>query len=270
MVSPWKLQKVSIRLLFRYTDTLWFNKKVSFAHRRVAAYEAKQQNQTSKPLAHGSNAKSKVDHVQYKGLSKEDRAIAERLQKLKEDTKPSTRIIIPVQIILVAAIRASFLLREGSLMKNILLVLRVDPLWERDWVSPGCSESSHPAGALSRGDAGSSGSSPGPTPTVPSSPTCEKTLPSPCLSFLASCSSQHVALYWRNVTNSVLKMKCYVWRTMSLFISLCTQVHKPPDNRTQTEQTNDLINQMSEEVAIDKQQLGLDSSKLLLFSFMSV
>lgn len=127
MVSPWKLQKVSIRLLFRYTDTLWCNKKVSFVHRRVAAYEAKQHNQTSKSLAHGSNAKSKVDHVPYKGLSKEDRAIAERLQKLKEDTKPSTCIIIPVQIILVAAIGACFCFGKVHWWRTFYLYLESIP-----------------------------------------------------------------------------------------------------------------------------------------------
>lgn len=56
-------------------------------HRRVAAFEAKQkqlkgqQKADAKPLSQ--------DGSRYRGLSKEDRAIAERLEKLREERKPS-------------------------------------------------------------------------------------------------------------------------------------------------------------------------------------
>nr|XP_015825794.2 abscission/NoCut checkpoint regulator [Nothobranchius furzeri] len=56
--------------------------------KRVAALEAKQQGQSTQPAVHGGSRNSKVGHLPAKGLSKEDQAIAERLQKLKEDTKP--------------------------------------------------------------------------------------------------------------------------------------------------------------------------------------
>ncbi|XP_041071175.1 abscission/NoCut checkpoint regulator isoform X2 [Carcharodon carcharias] len=55
--------------------------------KRVAALEAKQQEQTSAHKA-GSQAPSMAS--KYQGLSKEDQAIAERLEKLKEETKPKS------------------------------------------------------------------------------------------------------------------------------------------------------------------------------------
>ncbi|XP_056151990.1 abscission/NoCut checkpoint regulator [Lampris incognitus] len=58
--------------------------------KRVAAVEAKQQGGTIQPLAYGGSRNIKPGLISSKGLSKEDQAIAERLQKLKEDTKPKS------------------------------------------------------------------------------------------------------------------------------------------------------------------------------------
>ncbi|XP_061699690.1 abscission/NoCut checkpoint regulator [Syngnathoides biaculeatus] len=55
--------------------------------KRVAAFEAKQQKQKAQP--HGGSINSQVG-LPPKGLSKEDQAIADRLQKLKEDTAPKS------------------------------------------------------------------------------------------------------------------------------------------------------------------------------------
>lgn len=65
-------------------------KGLCFSHRRVAAYEAKQQGQSPPPHSHGGSRGSRPGNIPTKGLSKEDHAIAERLQKLKEDAAPST------------------------------------------------------------------------------------------------------------------------------------------------------------------------------------
>lgn len=141
--------------------------------KRVAALEAKQQAQSTKSFAHGSSKSNNAITPPTKGMSKEDHAIAQRLQRLKEDTLPKK-----------ATSESEIESRLAALKSPSQPVPSVQEMEDRL--------------AALRGQ---------PPPSQAPPP-----------------------------------------------------VHKPPENKTQTEQANDLVKQMTEEVAIDNQQFNPEYS----------
>lgn len=178
VVPTRKLQKVSTRQICTQCalSTQGLFQIQTFFHRRVAAFEAKQQGQTTQAFPHGSSRNIKTALPPVKGLSLEDQAIAERLQKLKDDPKPSITIIF----------LCPPLCSDEYVFSSVLMLLcifqllpRVYSIRKGDWDSSCCSKSSQPSSAFSDSYGGPSGSFTGSTSTVTSSSSCELR---PCLS----------------------------------------------------------------------------------------
>lgn len=91
------MEVLGLKVKFKVMKIHWSTyvpKGHSFLCRRVAALEAKQQGQAKHPVPLGGSRNAKAGLLPTKGLSKEDQAIAERLQRLKDDTPKGDKSLL--------------------------------------------------------------------------------------------------------------------------------------------------------------------------------
>lgn len=182
MVSSWKLQKVSFRIFWHilsYYNFLYLIKVCDPSIDELLHTRPNSRNSRQNLLHMEATQTAKGAMCHQRAWVKKTRLLLKGSKSLgRTPCQVSTPLLYqfnPIHIIQTSAIIVFFALTK-FIYWTFYFYFRIYTLWERAWVSPCCSESSHPASAFSRGDARPSGCSPGSGSTISSSSTCEQTL----------------------------------------------------------------------------------------------